>query len=100
VVGSVRIHSSSKWTATPERSRSPNLNLIERLWKFVKLKVLCGLVSSGKQCLYAKYYADFVTFKAAMVTCLGETHTQHQSALDLLITLRFQTFEKAQFMTV
>ncbi|MDE3089251.1 MAG: IS630 family transposase, partial [Chloroflexota bacterium] len=26
---------------------SPNLNLIERLWKFVK-----------KQCLYSKYYAD------------------------------------------
>jgi len=25
---------------------SPNLNLIERLWKFVK-----------KQCLYSKYYA-------------------------------------------
>ena len=27
---------------------SPNLNLIERLWKFVK-----------KQSLYSKYYADF-----------------------------------------
>jgi transposase len=27
---------------------SPNLNLIERLWKFVK-----------KQCLYSKYYTDF-----------------------------------------
>lgn len=68
---------------------SPNLNLIERLWKFVK-----------KQCLYSKYYADFVTFKAAIVTCLGETHTNHKSALDSLITLRFQTFEKAQFVTV
>lgn len=29
-------------------SYSPNLNLIERLWKFVK-----------KQCLYSKYYSDF-----------------------------------------
>jgi transposase len=68
---------------------SPNLNLIERLWKFVK-----------KQCLYSKYYADFVTFRTAIVTCLSETHTKHQSALDSLITLRFQTFEKAQFVTV
>jgi len=31
---------------------SPNLNLIERLWKFVK-----------KQCLYSKYYLDFVTLQ-------------------------------------
>jgi transposase len=68
---------------------SPNLNLIERLWKFVK-----------KQCLYSKYYADFVTFTTAIVTCLSETHTKHQSALDSLITLHFQTFEKAQFVTV
>ncbi len=68
---------------------SPNLNLIERLWKFVK-----------KQCLYSKYYADFATFKAAIVTCLSETHTQHKSALDSLITLRFQTFEKAQLVPV
>ena len=68
---------------------SPNLNLIERLWKFVK-----------KQCLYSKYYADFATFKAAIVTCLKETHTQHKSALDSLLTLRFQTFKKAQFVPV
>lgn len=66
---------------------SPNLNLIERLWKFVK-----------KQCLYSKYYADFAAFKAAIETCLSETHTTHQSALDTLLTLRFQTFEKAQFV--
>lgn len=68
---------------------SPNLNLIERLWKFVK-----------KQCLYSKYYADFATFKAAIEMCLSETDTQHKSALDSLITLNFQTFKKAQFMPV
>lgn len=66
---------------------SPNLNLIERLWKFVK-----------KQCLYSQYYADFPTFKAAIVKCLSETHTTHKQALDSLLTLKFQTFEKAQFM--
>jgi len=68
---------------------SPNLNLIERLWKFVK-----------KQSLYAKYYADFAAFKTAITDCLSQTHTTHKEALDSLLTLRFQTFEKAQPMTV
>ena len=66
---------------------SPNLNLIERVWKFVK-----------RQCLYSKYYADFTSFKAAIETCLRDMPTTHQTALDSLLTLRFQTFEKAQFM--
>ena len=68
---------------------SPNLNLIERLWKFVK-----------KQSLYSKYYADFAAFKTAITDCLSQTHTTHKEALDSLLTLRFQTFEKAQPMTV
>ena len=67
---------------------SPNLNLIERLWKFVK-----------KQCLYSQHYADFATFRAAIQTCLSKTHTKHKAALDFLITLRFQTFEKPQLVT-
>lgn len=66
---------------------SPNLNLIERVWKFVK-----------KQTLYSKYYADFAAFRAAIETCLQEMPTIHQEALDSLLTWRFQTFEKAQFM--
>ena len=65
---------------------SPNLNLIERLWKFVK-----------KQCLYSTYYADFAAFKAAIVQCLAQTQTTHRPALDSLLTLRFQLFTKAQF---
>jgi transposase len=38
-------------------THSPNLNLIERLWKFVK-----------KQCLRfaSNYYADFATFKGRL----------------------------------
>jgi transposase len=62
---------------------SPNLNLIERLWKFVK-----------KQCLYSKYYADFAAFKTAITDCLSQTHTTHKDALTSLLTLRFQAFEK------
>ena len=68
---------------------SPNLNLIERLWKFVK-----------SECLYSEYYADFASFKAAITTCLEQTHSTHKSALDTLLTLKFQLFEKAQFMPV
>lgn len=65
---------------------SPNLNLIERLWQCVK-----------KQCLYSTYYADFVAFKTAITTCLAQTQTTHRSALNSLLTLRFQLFTKAPF---
>ena len=70
-------------------SYSPNLNLIERLWKFVK-----------KECLYSEYYSDFTKFKTAILDCLDQTHTTHKKALDSLLTLRFQTFEKPQSMTL
>jgi len=68
---------------------SPNLNLIERVWKFVK-----------KKCLYSKYYEKFPAFKEAISKCLSDTQTIHKSDLDSLLTLRFQTFEKTQFVTV
>ena len=66
---------------------SPNLNLIERLWKFVK-----------KQCLYSQYYPDFASFSSAILQCLGRTHTHHKADLETLLTLNFQTFPKAQSM--
>jgi transposase len=68
---------------------SPNLNLIERLWKFVK-----------KKCLYAKYYEDFSQFSSAISDCLDEAHLKHKKELDSLLTLRFQTFEKSQILKV
>lgn len=61
---------------------SPNLNLIERLWKFIK-----------KQCLYSEYYETFADFKKAISDCLAEAHGEHKQALTSLLTLRFQTFE-------
>ncbi|PSB13403.1 IS630 family transposase, partial [Phormidesmis priestleyi ULC007] len=54
---------------------SPNLNLIERLWKFVK-----------KQCLYSTYYADFAQFKTAISHGLDQCHTTHKQELDSLLT--------------
>lgn len=67
---------------------SSNLTLIERLWKFVK-----------KQCLYAKHYQDFTAFTHAIQRCLQEMHTRHKQALSSFLTLNFQTFEKAHFLT-
>ena len=68
---------------------SPNLNLIERLWKFVK-----------KQCLYSKYYTDFSAFTSAIEDCLAHTQTTHKHALSSLLTLNFQSFRKAQSLTM
>ena len=68
---------------------SPNLNLIERLWKFVK-----------KKCLYSKYYSDFELFKEAINDCLAQTHTTYKKELDSLLTLKFQSFKTAQIMTM
>jgi transposase len=69
-------------------SYSPNLNLIERLWKFVK-----------KQCLYSKYYEDFSLFQEAISTCVENAHITHEKELNSLLTLRFQSLEKARIMT-
>jgi transposase len=68
-------------------SYSPNLNLIERLWKFVK-----------KEVLYSKYYSDFESFKEAISDCLANTHTKHKKALESLLNLRFQSFKKVSVM--
>lgn len=70
-------------------SYSPNLNLIERLWKFVK-----------KQCLYSKYYENFTLFQEAISTCVENAHITHKKELDSLLTLRFQSFKKTQIITV
>ena len=68
---------------------SPNLNLIERLWKFVK-----------KEVLYSKYYPDFGSFKRSISDCLNQTHTTHEQALDFLLALRFQVFTKRNFVPI
>ena len=66
-------------------SYSPNLNLIERLWKFVK-----------QQCLYSKYYEDFAGFQQAISNCVENAHITHEKELKSLLTLRFQSFKKAK----
>lgn len=65
---------------------SPNLNLIERLWKFVKKKVL-----------YNRFYADFHSFCCSITDCLSKTHTEHRVELDTLLRPNFQSFKNATF---
>jgi transposase len=66
---------------------SPNLNLIERLWKFVKKEALTG-----------RYYEDFPAFKSAIVRCLAQTQTTYKTTLDSLLALHFQTFSDAHIL--
>lgn len=69
-------------------SYSPNLNLIERLWKFTK-----------RRALYGKYYATFAEFRAAIEKTLADIPNQHAAALASLMTLNFQRFENVSLMT-
>ncbi len=66
---------------------SPNLNLIERLWKFVKKKVL--------NCRHHTTYADF---HAGIDRCLNELSTTHKAELETLLTHNFQTFENVSVL--
>lgn len=61
---------------------SPNLNLIERFWKFVK-----------KTCLYSKYYADSLSFQHAIIACIEQASDKHKEELASLLTLKFQSFK-------
>ena len=67
---------------------SPNLNLIERLWKFVK-----------KECLYSRYHENFTAFSQVIDACLAQTHTTHKKSLDSLLALNFQTFEESAIIS-
>ena len=68
-------------------SYSPNLNLIERYWKFIK-----------KQCLYSKYYEDFNQFKGAIQDCIDNAHIKHKDKLQSLLTWNFQSFKKCKIL--
>lgn len=68
-------------------SYSPNLNLIERLWKFIKRHTLRG-----------RYYANFADFQTAIQDCLTQLPTTHRPRLASLMTLNFQTFSNASVL--
>ncbi len=68
-------------------SYSPNLNLIERLWKFIKRDVL-----------YGRHYNTFAEFCAAIDGCLDNIPTKHREKLQTLMTHNFQQFNPASFL--
>jgi transposase len=68
-------------------SYSPNLNLIERVWKFVKA-----------QSLRSTYYSNYEEFTAAIGQCLDDLPSKHKAAMDTLLTHDFQTFENVSFL--
>jgi len=68
-------------------SYSPNLNLIERLWKFTK-----------RRALYGRYHPTFAGFRAAIEEILGGVSTIHADDLKTLMTLKFQQFKDVSLM--
>ncbi len=68
-------------------SYSPNLNLIERLWKFIK-----------RRALYGRYHPTFADFQAAIQQTLDGLATTHAEQLKTLMTLKFQTFDNVSLL--
>lgn len=60
---------------------SPNLNLIERLWKLTK-----------KKCLTNRHYKNFSDFREAIDSCLQRMSSDYLDDLKRLVTLNFQFF--------
>jgi transposase len=69
-------------------SYSPNLNLIERLWKFIK-----------RRSLYGRYHPTFAGFRGAIEETLDGLSTTHADQLESLMTLNFQQFQDVSLMT-
>jgi transposase len=63
-------------------SYSPNLNLIERLWRFVRV-----------ESLNSTYHEKFEDFRAAIDGCLDGLSSVHKGEMETLMTHKFQTFE-------
>lgn len=62
---------------------SPNLNLIERVWRFVK-----------KDVLYSRHYEKFSQFQESIENCLSELDGEHKEEMKTLLTHKFQMFDE------
>lgn len=70
-------------------SYSPNLNLIERLWKFIKSRAL-----------YSRGHADFAAMQSSVESCIAQIKQGvYMTELDSLLTINFQTFEDMPTVT-
>ena len=68
-------------------SYSPNLNLIERLGKFVK-----------KEVLNSRHHQNFQKFQEAIDGCLAAMPTTHREKLATLLTHKFQTWNDVSLL--
>lgn len=68
-------------------SYSPNLNLIERLWKFVK-----------KEVLNSRHHQNFQKFQEAIDGCLTDLPTKHREKLATLLAHNFQTWDNVSIL--
>ena len=66
---------------------SPNLNIIERLWKYTR-----------KEVLNARFFETPALFHQALRRFFEEDILHHQDSLRTLLTLKFQTFENAHLL--
>lgn len=69
-------------------SYSPNLNLIERLWKFVK-----------NAALNSRHQGSFADFRGVIDQCLDELPTTHRPKISSLMTTAFQTLGNVSMLT-
>jgi len=68
-------------------SYSPNLNLIERLWRWVR-----------KDCLNSKYFEHFDDMKYAInQSLLMVSHNINRDEMDTLFALNFQLYDNAKY---
>jgi transposase len=71
-------------------SYSPNLNIIERIWKWTK-----------KDCLNCRYYSKFAEFVEAINNSLKNIENKdNKKEFDTLLTLNFQLYEKSIYSRV
>ena len=62
---------------------SPNLNLIVRVWKFIR-----------KKCLNCVYFKTFEDFSKAISGCIAKFGTDYRDELEALLAWNFQTLAK------
>lgn len=67
-------------------SYSPNLNLIERLWKFLRKEILAN-----------QYYHSFQEFYSAIENFVKTLHENYFEQLSSLLTFHFEVFDSSGF---